>query len=97
MSRAPDMVRKAAGHILRILSIPSNKQVVQRYEQIPTIAATEAGADAFKATIGGWYALSPEYDKLNGRWFIMDITPQLHPWAYEGSPQGNIAAAYTAT
>ena len=22
----------------------------------------------------------------------MDITPHLHPWAYEGCPQGNIAA-----
>ena len=71
------MVRKAAGHILR--SIPSDKQAVQRYEQVPTLAATDAGADAFRATIGGWYALSPEYDKLTIQWFIMDITPHIHP------------------
>ena len=81
-SRAPAAVIQAATHILRILSTPSTSQPVHRYEQIPTIAATDAGANEQGATIGGWFSHAPEYNKSEVYWFIADITPEEHPWAY---------------
>lgn len=92
LSRAPATVTRAAVHALRILSTPSTSQPAQRYEQIPTIAATDAGANEQGATRGGWFSLTPEYNKSEVRWFTSDITLEEHPWAYEGSPQSNIAS-----
>ena len=69
--------------------MPPSSQPAQRYEQIHAIATTDAGASERGATIGGWFSHTPEYNKHEVHWFIAGITPEQHPWAYEGS---NIAS-----
>ena len=92
MSRAPATVIQASAHILRILSTPPPSQPAQRYEQIHTIAAKDAGANEQGATIRGWFSHTPEYNKHEVHWFIAHRTLEQRPWAYEGSPQSNIAS-----
>ena len=55
--------------------------------------SSDAGADDSRAAIGGWFSLSPNFDKSTVYWFMEDITVHNFPWLYDkGSPQKRIAA-----
>ena len=65
------------------------------HDPAPTtiLAATDAGADDTKATIGGWYTTAQNPTKDQVHWFYLEITKTSHPWAYEKlTPQQSISA-----
>jgi hypothetical protein len=94
--RPPHLVRFLAAAILAFLNTPVPPALFP-WRTAEWIGASDAGARAGTATIGGWYtpaapgASDPQPHEVD--WFLLDVDPLHHPWAFDkGDPQLRIAA-----
>ena len=51
-------------------------------KRLPGTGATDAGATATHAGIGGWHGTDAT-NQWNVDWFMVEVTPYTHPWAFE--------------
>ena len=83
------MISKALMHVLS-----TQTTAVSPYgDSSSWTGASDAGASDSHATVGGWFSDKPHPEKHEVFWFLVDMDPATHPWAFDkGDPKLRIAA-----
>ena len=86
------LVRLISKVLLRVLS--EQTTTISPYgDRSSWSGASDAGASATHATIGGWFSDQPHPNKQEVYWFLLDLDSTCHPWAFDkGDPKLRIAA-----